>query len=251
LGEPVSVAVAYNETDLTEAAKIISYFRSIRVYAVTIACLCLFYAGFKLFTDIRGTELYLIAGATGVLILGSLSIIVRLNYRTATLYGASSIIAGGLYSFSALYYQGDTGNVITTIAFIAGLIVMGRGATVAFGRRSRNAFSRENQKKVSFIINLLKSLKQSRPNEKNIIHCTYTDDGKKSNVRITLLDNVACFLFEGQSVPVFFDRANVYIFELQANAGIINVSITAHSHDWIEAQFTPADFKKYQIWKDL
>jgi hypothetical protein len=245
------MAIAYNETDLTEAIKIISYLRSIRIYAVTIACLCLPYLGFRMYTDARGTELYLLSCATGVLVLGSLSVIIRLNYKTANLYGVSSIVAGVLYSFSLLYYQSNTNTVIITIGFIAGVILIGQGVRVAFGSRSRDAFSKANQKKVSFVVHLLKSLKQSLPDEKNVIHCTYSNDGKKSNVRIKLLDNVACFLFDGQTDPAFFDRSNMYIFELQDNRDVLNVSITVHSHDWIEAQLKPADFKKYQAWKDL
>ena len=245
------MAIAYNETDLTEATKIISYLRSIRIYAVTIACLCLLYLGFKLYSDTKGTELYLLSCATGVLVLGNLFIIVRLSYKTANLYGVSSIIAGLMYSFSLLYYQGETEVFFTTIGFIAGMIVIRQGVSVAFGSRSREAFSRASQKKVSFVVHLLKSLKQSLPDEKNVIHCTYTDDGKKSNLRIKLLDNVACFLFDGQTDPAFFDRSNMYIFELQDNRDVLNVSITVHSHDWIEAQLKPADFKKYQAWKDL
>jgi hypothetical protein len=241
----------YNETDLTEATNIISFFRSIRIYAVAILFLSLVYSGLKFLNDANGTELYLLYGFTGLITLGTISILLHLNSGTANLYGISSIIAGVIYSFSILYYQGATWGFFTTVGFIAGLIVIRQGVIAAFGNRSREAFSRTNQAKVSFVINLLTSLKQSLPNEQNVIHCTYTDDGKKRNVRIKLLDDVACFLFNGDSTPVFFDRKNVYILELQDNPNFLNVSITVHNHDWIEAQLKPADFKKYQAWKNL
>jgi hypothetical protein len=128
---------------------------------------------------------------------------------------------------------------------------MRQGVMVAFGNCSREAFSKINQAKVSLVINLAKSLQQSLPDEQNVIHCTYTDDGEKRNVRIKLLDDVACFLFNGDSTPIFFDRNNVYIIELQDNQNFLNVSITTHNRDWIEAQLKPSDFKKYQKWKDI
>jgi hypothetical protein len=241
----------YNETDLTEATNIISYFRSIRIYAVVLLFLSLVYTGLKFLNDVNGTELYLLCCVTGLLTLGTLSILVRLNSGTANLYGVSSIIAGVIYLFSILYYQGATWGVFTTVVFIAGLAVMRQGVMVAFGNRSRKAFSKINQAKVSLVINLAKSLQQSLPNEQNVIHCTYTDDGEKRNVRIKLLDDVACFLFNGDSTPIFFDRNNVYIIELQDNQIFLNVSITTHNRNWIEAQFKPDDFKKYQKWKDI
>ena len=241
----------YNETDLTEATKIISYFRSMRIYAAVILFLSLVYSGLKILNDTNGAGLYLLYGFAGLIILGTLSVILRLNSVTANLYGISSIIGGGLYSFSIVYYQGATWGFFTTVAFIAGLIVIRQGVKVAFGYRSREAFSGTNQARVSFVTNLLKSLKQSFPNEQNVIHCTYTDDDKKRNVRIKLLDDVVCFLFEGDSAPVFFDRKNIYFLEVQDNSHFLNVSITAHNHDWIEAQLKPEDFKKYQAWKDL
>lgn len=122
---------------------------------------------------------------------------------------------------------------------------------MAFGSRLQEAFSRVNQKKVSFVRNLLKSLKQSLPNDKDVIHCTYNDDGKKRNLSIKLIDDVACFLLEGHSAPIFVDRNNVYIFELQRNPDFLNVSITLYSNEWLDAQFKRDDFKKYQGWKDL
>jgi hypothetical protein len=242
----------YTETDLTEAIKIISYLRSIRIYAVTILFSSLLYVWLQIHNNIKGAELYLLYCFTGIIILGSLSIIIRLNYKTANIYGISCIIAGVIYSFSMLYYQGETPVFFTTIGFIVGLIVIRQGVSVAFGNRSQEAFSRVNQKKVSFVKNLLKSLKQSLPNENDEIHCTYTDDkGDKRKLSIKLLDDVACFLLNGHSPPVFFDRNNIYVSELQGNSDLLIVSISAYNHDWLEAQFNPDDFKKYQAWQDL
>ena len=79
----------YSETDLTEATKIISYLRSIQIYAVTILFSSLLYLGLKIHNNIKGTELYLLYCFTGIIILGSLSIIIRLNYKTANIYGLS------------------------------------------------------------------------------------------------------------------------------------------------------------------
>ena len=173
----------YSETDLTEATKIISYLRSIRLYAVTILFSSLLYSGLKIHNNIKGIELYLLYCFTGIIILGSLSIIIRLNYKTANIYGLSCIIAGVICSFSILYYQGETPVFFITICFIAGLIVIRHGVSVAFSHRSQEAISRVNQKKVSFVRNLMKSMKQSHPNENDAIHCTYTDDkgGTKEN----------------------------------------------------------------------
>jgi len=242
----------YSETDLTSATKIISYLRSIRLYAVTILFSSLLYSGLKIYNNIKGTELYLLYCFTGIIILGSLSIIIRLNYKTANIYGISCIIAGVICSFSIFYYQGETPVFFITICFIAGLIVIRHGVSVAFGNRSQEAFSRINQMKVSYIKNILKSLKQSLPNDKNVIHCTYTDDkGGERNLSIKLLDHVACFLLNRSSTPIFFDRNNVYISELQSNPDLLNVSIIAYSNDWLEAQVKPDDFEKYQAWKDF
>jgi hypothetical protein len=242
----------YSETDLTEATKIISYLRSMRIYAVAIFFSGLLYLGLKIHNNTKGTELYLLYCFTGIIILGSLSIIIRLNYKTANIYGLSCIIAGVIYSFSILYYRGETPGFFTAIGSVVGLIVIRQGVSVAFGNRSQEAFSRVNQKKVSFVKNLLKSLKQSLPDEKNVIHCTFADDkGEKRDLSIKLLDDVACFLLNGHSTPIFFDCNNVYISELQGNRNFLNVSINVDNHDWLEAQFKPDDFKKYQAWKDL
>ena len=241
----------YNETDLTAATKIIAYLRSIRIYALVILILGVLYLGFKMYNNTTGTELYLLDCFIGIISLGSLSIFITLNSKTANIYGISSIIAGAVYAFSVVYYRGDTDAFITGIGVIAGLIVIKQGVNVAFGNRSQEAFSRANQKKVSFVINLLKSLRQSPPNEKNAIQCTYTHEGKQKKLSIQLLDDVACFLLEENSEPMFFDRTAVYITELQKNANFLHVSIMVDNHDWIEAQFKPDDYKKYQAWKDL
>ncbi len=242
----------YSETDLTEATKILSYLRSMQIYAVTIFCASLLYLGLKIYNDTKGTELYLLYCFTGIIILGSLSIIIRLNDKTANMYGLSCIVGGAIYLFSILYYRGETPGFFTAVGSIVGLIVIRQGVSVAFGKRSQEAFSRVNQKKVLFIRNLLKSLKQALSNEKNTIHCTYTDDkGKKRNLGIKLLDDVACFLLEGHSTPIFFDRNNVYMFELQSSKNFLHVSINVDNHDWLEADFKSDDFKKYQAWKDI
>jgi len=242
----------YSETDLTEATKILSYLRSMQIYAVTILCASLLYLGLKIYNDTKGTELYLLYCFTGIIILGSLSIIIRLNDKTANIYGLSCIISGAIYLFSILYYRGETPGFFTALVSVVGLIVIRQGVSVAFGKRSQEAFSRVNQKKVLFIRNLLKSLKPPRRNEKNIIHSNYTDDkGKKRNLSIRLLDDVACFLLDGHKTPIFFDRNNVYMFELQSSKNFSNVSINVDNHDWLEAEFKSDDFKKYEAWKDL
>jgi hypothetical protein len=66
----------YNEADLTEATKIISYLRSIRIYAVAMVCLCLLYLVFKIYYDTRGTELYLLSCSEGIITVDSLSILI-------------------------------------------------------------------------------------------------------------------------------------------------------------------------------
>ena len=68
---------------------------------------------------------------------------------------------------------------------------------------------------------------------------------------IKLLDDVACFLLNGHSTPTFVDRNNIYISDLQGNQNFLQVSIVAYNHDWLEAQFKPDDFKKYEAWKDF
>lgn len=242
----------YNETDLTEATKIISYLQSLRIYSLIILCSSLLYLGFKIINHTVGTELYLLYCFTGIIILGSLSALIRLNYKTASICGLSYIIAGVTYSSSILYYRGKTQGFFTTIGFIAGLLLIRHGVKVAFGNRSQEAFSRVNQKKVSFINNLLVSLKQSLPNERDVIHCTYTDDkGKKKILKIKLLDDVICFLLSVQSAPIFFDRNNVFISEIKNNPKFSTVSIIVDNHDWLEAEMKLDDFKKYEEWKNL
>jgi hypothetical protein len=241
----------YSETDLTETTKILSYLRSIQIYAVIILIVSALYFCFKIYMNTKGTELYLLDCFIGIVSLGSLSVFINLTSFTANIYGISCILAGVLYSFSIIYYRGDTDSFVIAIGFIAGLIVIRQGVKVAFGNRTKEAFSMANQKRVLFLINLLKSLRQSLPNEKDAIHCTYTHEGKKRSLSIKLLDDVACFLLQGHSEPIFFDRNNVYISELQKYPDFVQVSITVENHDWLEAQFKPDDFKKYVKWKDL
>ena len=240
----------YSETELTEAIKIISYLKSIRTYAVAILLLSLLYIGFKIHKNTTGTELYLLYYFTGVIILGSLSAVINLNNMTANIYGVSCIIAGVIYSFSIIYYRGETEGFYTAIGLFIGLIVIRQGVSVAFGNHSKEVFSTVNQKKVSFVKKLLKSLKQPLPNEDNVILCTYLDEGEKRNLRIKLLDDVACFLLNGHATPVFFNRNDIYISELQDNPDFIKVSVIVDNHDWLEAQFKPNDFKKYEVWKE-
>jgi len=240
----------YSETELTEAIKIISYLKSIRTYAVAILLLSLLYIGFKIHKNTTGTELYLLYYFTGVIILGSLSAVINLNNMTANIYGVSCIIAGVIYSFSIIYYRGETEGFYTAIGLFIGLIVIRQGVSVAFGNHSKEVFTTVNQKKVSFVKKLLKSLKQPLPNEDNVILCTYLDEGEKRNLRIKLLDDVACFLLNGHATPVFFNRNDIYISELQDNPDFIKVSVIVDNHDWLEAQFKPNDFKKYEVWKE-
>ena len=96
----------YNETDLTEATKIISYLRSIRIYAVAILFLSLVYSSLKFLNDTKSIELYLLFCFTGLITVGTLSVILHLNSGTANLYGISSIIAGVIYSFSHTLLSG-------------------------------------------------------------------------------------------------------------------------------------------------
>jgi hypothetical protein len=241
----------YNETDLTETARIISYLRSIQIYAVAILLVSVLYVGFKIYSNTKGIELYLLDFFIGVMSLGSLAIFIRLNSKTANIYGVSCIISGLICSFSILYYRGDTDTFITGTGLLAGLFVIRQGVRVAFGNRTREAFSKANQKKIAFVTNILKSLIQSLLDGNDVIHCTYTDDGKKRNLSIKLLDDVACFVLHGHSEPLFFDRNNVYFSELGKKPDFLNVSISVHNHDWLEAQFKPGDFKKYEKWKDL
>jgi hypothetical protein len=240
----------YSETDLTEATKIISYLRKIRVYAVAMSVSSLLYLVLKIVNHAEGTELYLTYGFTGIIILVSISIIIRLDNKTAGVYGIGCIIAGAVYSFSIVYYRGETEGLFTAIGFIIGLIVIRHGVSVAFGGYSQEAFSRVNQKKVSFIRNLVMSLKKSLPTDKDVIHCTYTDNkGKKRKLKIKLLDDVVCFLLSGDPTPLFFDRNNVFISELQNRASSLTVSINVDDHDWLEAEMKSEDFKKYESWK--
>jgi len=241
----------YTETDLTEATKLIAYLRSMRRYAVAIVFLSILYGGFRIYRHSEIWELYLLSFFTGIMIIGSLSVIIRLNHRTAMMYGFSCIVAGGMFLVSLLYYRFETSDFITIVGFILGLLVIRHGVNLVFGKYSQEIFSRANQTRIAFVRNLIKSMKQSLPNDHNIIHCKYSHDGKMRNLIIKFLDDIACFLFDGQPTPIFFNRNNIVIFELQDNKDILHVSIVADNHDWLEADLKSVDFKKYQGWKEL
>ena len=241
----------YTETDLTEATKLVDYLRSIQRYAVAILLLSILYSGFRFYSHSENHVLYLLAIFIGIMIIGCLSIIICVNRKTAMMYGFSCILAGGMFLFSLVYYRVETSDFITTVGFIIGLLVIRHGINLVFGRRSQEIFSRANQKKISFVRNLIKSMKQSHPHDENIIRCTYSDDGKMRKMKIAFFDDIACFLLTGQRTPMFFDRGNIFIFELNNNKDFLHVSIVADNHDWLEADLKPDDFKKYQAWKDL
>ena len=135
------------------------------------------------------------------------------------------------------------------LGVIVGLILLKHGAGVAFGHRSHEAFSKTNQKKISFIKTLLKSMKRSPP-DADVIHCTYKDDGTNRNLSIKFVDDVACFLLESHAAPTFIDRKDVYFSELERNRGSLNVSIIAYNNDWLEAQMKTGDYEKYEAWKE-
>ena len=240
----------YTETELNEVTKIIAYLRSIQKYAAAILFLSILYFCFRFFSHSENRELYLLSLFTGIMVIGGLSIIIRLNHKTVITYGFSCMIASGMFLFSLVYYRDTIPSFITTAGIIIGILVIRHGLHLVFGRHSQQIFSRTNQKKISFVRNLIKSMKQSLPNDHNIIHCTYSDDGKMRNMKIAFLDDIACFLLNGQSTPMFFDRNNIVIFEIQDNKDFLHVSIVADNHDWLEADLKPDDFKKYQAWKE-
>jgi hypothetical protein len=240
----------YSETDLTEATKVISYLRSVRTYAVILLCASLLYPVLRIGINAKGTELYLLYFFSGIIILGSLATI-RLNRKTAIFYGASSIIAGIIYLFCILYYWSKIQSFFMVPGVILGIIILRQGISVTLGRRSKEAFSKANQEKVSFIKNLLRSMKKSLPNDKDVIHCISDDNGGKRDLSIKFIDNIACFLLKGHSTPIFVDRGNVYIFGLQSSPAFLDVSITLYSNEWLQAKLKPDDFKKYQKWKDI
>ena len=241
----------YTEKDLTEATKLIAYLRKIQMYAVAIAFLSILYFGFRFYSNVDNRALYLLSFFTGVMIIGSLSIIIRMNHKTAMMYGFSCMVAGAMFLFSLIYYRGETQDFITTVGFILGLLIIRHGVYWVFGKSSQEIFTRTNQKKISFVRNLVKSMKQALPHEGNIIHGTYTNDGKTRNLKIKFFDDIACFILDGQPTPLFFDRSTISIFELQVKKAFLQVSIVAYDHDWLEADLKSDDFKKYQAWKDL
>lgn len=241
----------YTEEELTEATKLVVYLRSIQKYAVAIALLSIFYFGFRFYSHSENRTIYLLAIFTGIMIVGSLSIIIRMNRKTSIIYGFSCMLAGGVFLYSLVYYRIETSDFITTVGFIIGLLVIRHGIHLVFGRYSQEIFSRSNQRKISFVRNVIASMKHSFPTDENIVHCTYTNDGKTRNLKIKFLDDIACFLLAGQPTPLFFDRQNISLFELRNNGDFLRVSVVADSHDWLEADLKAEDFKKYQRWKDL
>lgn len=229
----------------------IVYLRSVQRYALAILLLSILYFVFRFYHTAEIREIYLLLFFTGVMILGILPVIIRINHKTAIIYGFICIIVTGMFLFSLVYYRNTTQDFLTTTGFVIGLLIIRHGVSLVFGKRSQEIFSRTNQKKISFINNLIKSLKKSHPNDKNIIHCTYTSDGTSRNMKIQFLENVACFLLDGQRTPMFFDRGNIFIFEIQESPDLLHVSIVADNHDWMEAHLKADDFKKYQRWKVL
>ena len=241
----------YSDSDLTQAIKIISYLKSLRLYAFATLSVSVLYVLAKIFTDLQGTELYLQASFTGIIVSGSLLYILRQTFRTVFIYGVSCILGGALYLFTLVYYHGKAEIIPLAFGFIIGLLVIRHGVSLAFGKRSQEIFSKVIQDIVGHVNTLTRSVKTSLPDEKDVIHCTYTDDkGTQRTLKIKLLDDIACFLTGDETFPMFVDRTNVVITDLRENPDFVEVSISIENHDWLEAQFKPDDFKKYQSWKD-
>lgn len=241
----------YSDSDLTQALKIISYLKSLRLYAFATLSASILYLLARMFIDLQGTELYLQASFTGIIVFGSLLYIVRQTFRTVFIYGISCILGGSLYVFTLVYYHGKSEIIFLAFGFIIGLLVIRLGVSLAFGSRSQEVFSKVIQDIVAYVNTLTQSVKESRPDEKNAIHCTYTDDkGTKRTLKIKLVDDIACFLTSEEAVPMFVDRNNVVITDLQENPDFLDVSISIENHDWIEAECKRDDFKKYQSWKN-
>jgi len=241
----------YSETELTEARKIIAHVRSVRLYAIVASSLSFIYLVFKIFHATKGSELYLLICIIVIIILGSVVFMVRFNYRTAMIFGLSHITGGALFIFSAVFYQREAPALLMITSIIAGLIVIRQGISTAFGARLQETFTREYQKKIAYVKNLTKSMQQTPPSDNNLIHCTYKDPKEKRRpLKILLLDDIACFLLQGETFPVFLDLNNVFMIELQDDPDFLNVSVLAYDHDWLEAQMKKADFRKFQRWKD-
>lgn len=241
----------YREKDLTETTKVISYLRLVQKYAAAVLLFSIVYSGFRLYHSTDSRDFYLLTLFTGVMIIGSLSVIIHLNHKTVILYGFSCVVAGCAFLFSLFYYKNVTPVFVTAAGLITGILGIRHGVHLVFGKRSQEIFSRANQKKISFVRNLIKSMKESSADDRNMIHCTYSDDGKIKTMKIAFQDDIACLLLGGQRTPIFFDRDNIYLSEHQAKGDSLRVSVVADNHDWLEADLKRDDFKKYQKWKDL
>jgi hypothetical protein len=240
----------YTEEELTEATKFIDYLRSIQRYAIVLLALSSLYSAFRLYQHADSHEIYLLAVFVGVLALGSLSVIIRIHHKTAITYGLSCVVGTGVFFYTLFLYGHTNPDIITATGIIVGLLVIRHAVQLVFGKRSQVIFSQKNQKKIAFVSNLITSLKHSHPGDKDVIHCNYISDDKSKKMKIQFLENVACFLLNGQRSPLFFDRDNIALFELRDNGDLLRVSVVADNHDWLEADLKRADFKKYQKWKD-
>lgn len=241
----------YSDSDLTQAIKIIAYLKSLRLYAFATLSASVVYFVVRLIFDLQGTELYLQASFTGIIVFGSILYVVRQSFRTVFIYGLSCILGGALYLFTLVYYHGKAEIILLAFGFIIGLLIIRHGISLAFGKRSQEVFSKVIQDIVVYVNTLTQSVKESLPDEKDVIHCTYTDDkGMKKTLKIRFIDDIACFLTEDETFPMFVDRNNVIVTDLQDNRDFVDVSISIENHDWLEARFMPDDFKKYQSWKN-
>jgi uncharacterized membrane protein len=239
-----------SETELTEATKVISYLRSVRVYAVILMCATLVYPALRVGTGAKGAELYFLLCFSAIVLLGSLSVIARLNRKTVFVYGISSILAGVIYLFSIFYYKSRVQFFFMVPGLVLGIMTIRQGMDAAFGRRSQDAFSKANQEKISFINEVLGALKKSPPDE-NTIQCISDDNGEIKGLSIKFIDNMACFLLKGERTPLFVERGDVYILEIRSSPEAIRVCITLYNNEWLEADFTPEDFKRYETWKGV
>ena len=240
----------YSETELTETTKIIAYIRSLQRYAVAISIVGVAYLVFRLYATSEIIEISLLCLFAAVMVFGSLSFIIRPNHNTSIIYGFSCIVSALMFLFSLYFYRNTTTASLTTVGIIIAILVIRQGVMLLFGKQSQYIFSRKIQQRISFVKNIIKSLKKSDPNDANVVHSTYTNDGKTRNMKIQFLEDNACFILNGHTLPMFFDHSNISIFELQDNGDSLHVSVSADNHDWLEADLKPDDFKKYEVWKD-
>ena len=202
----------YSDSDLTQAIKIISYLKTLRLYAFATLSASVLYLLARLFFDLHGTELYLQASFTGIIVSGSLLYIIRQTFRSAFIYGVSCVLGGALYVFTLVYYHGKSEIIFLAFGFIIGLLVIRHGVSLAFGKRSQEVFSKVIQDIVAHVHTLAQSVKESLPDENDVIHCTYTDDkGTKRILKIKFIGDIACFLASEETMPMFVDSNNVVI----------------------------------------